>query len=162
MKYLVFLLTLLFSVSLTAQVLNVGRIVGTKRVSYTPVLDSLLVNTTANAAKWWRINDTLYIEGGFTMSGSGTGAESVTIALPSGLVIDTAKLSTGTAAANGTGPVLGNGHWFQSGTGWLFLVPTYATTTTIRFYMNSQVLAASQLLISDGVHYEIHVPIVGW
>ncbi len=142
--------------------IDLGLPTVTPRTAYIPILDSGLTNSATNAAFWWRIGDSLYVEGGFTLTGGGGAAEAVTVRIPLGLAIDNNKLSTGTAAANGTGPVLGAGVWFDSGNGWLFIYPTYATTTTVRFYMNTQVLAADQLANGDGIHYSFSVPIVGW
>lgn len=136
------------------------------RTTYVPVLDAGLTNSTGNTAKYWRVNGTLWVEGGFTMTGNGGATETLTIALPAPgavqLLIDTAQLSTGTSAGNGTGPILGTCVWFQSGVAWRPLYPTYNTTSTIRFYEVDQIFAADQLNVSDGLHYLFSVPIVGW
>lgn len=136
------------------------------RTSFTPVLDSGLTNSATNAAKYWRVNNTLWVEGGFTMTGNGGATETVTVALPLvsavQLLIDTAQLSTGTTTTNNGGPSLGSCIWFQAGTGWRPLYPTFDSTSTIRFYMADQVFAANQLNTGDGIHYMYSVPIVGW
>lgn len=140
---------------------------GSARITFVPALDSGLTNSATNSARWWQAGRSLWVEGGFTMSGGGGGAsEPVTIGLPlvNGvqLLIDTTQLSTGTVTTNNGGPSLGNAVWFQAGTGWRPVYPTYNTTSTIRFFEIDQIFAASQLGDGDGLHYMYSVPIVGW
>lgn len=136
------------------------------RTSYAPVLQTGFTNTTSNAAKFWRVNGTLWVEGGFMMTGGGGTGSACIITLPVvsavQLLIDTAQLSTGTTATNAGGPHLGMATWFQAGTGWRPVYATYDTTSTIRFFEIDQVFNCDLLNNNDGFHYLFSVPIVGW
>lgn len=148
---------------LNAGIASALQVIVTNRVAYTPTLDAGMTNVATNAAFWWRIGDSIYIEGGFTISGGGGGAaETITVSLPSGLLVNTAKLSTGTSTTNPGGPLFGACVWFQQGAAWRVVWPTYSTTSNFRFYNNTQIFSADQLGDGDGVHYNINLPISGW
>lgn len=148
---------------LNSGVASALQVIVTSRAAYTPTLDAGMTNIATNAAFWWRVADTLYVEGGFTIAGGGGGAvETITVSLPVGLLIATNKVSTGTTVSNAGGPHFGECTWFQAGVAWRSVWPTYNTTSTIRFYETDQVFAANQLGDGDGVHFLFNVPIVGW
>lgn len=73
-------------------------------ISYTPTVTNLGTGSTSAAAgKYRRVGDTVQIEFSITKDASGgSGAGVVTISLPSGLSVDTSKISSGTNGFVGT------------------------------------------------------------
>lgn len=131
--------------------------------AYTATFSSL-TNATA-VTNWHREGQYIVIEGKVKWTGAG-GAGAFTVTLPGAAagspVIDTAALTGGTGVANATTTFLGTGYWFDSGNGWLFIYPVYATTTTVGFVMNTQILDGVQMANGDALNFTIRVPIVGW
>ena len=128
-------------------------------VTYVATLSS--ATNTAQVIKSYRDGQFLKIDGKITWSGAG-GAGTFSMSIPSGLVMDTAFLVGGTTITNQGVTMVGYGYWFDSGNGWLFIYPTYASTTTINFVMNTQLLDGGQLAAGDAINFHIEVPIVGW
>jgi hypothetical protein len=131
---------------------------------YTATFSSL---TNATAATFFaREGQFLRISGQVKWTGAG-GAGNFTVALPGAVagspIIDTAFLPGGTGTANGTVSMCGSlGYWFDNGNGWLFVAPIFATTTTVGFACNTQVITGDLFANGDMLNFEIKVPIVGW
>jgi len=135
-------------------------------VSYAPTLSSS-TNATVVGCFWQRNGQFLEVSGNITWSGTG-GAGAFSVALPGAVagtpLIDTAFLPGGSATSNASGtiPYGSHGTWFKSGSGWLQVDARYLTTSTVGFFMNTQILDGSQFLINDGFTFYFKVPIVGW
>jgi hypothetical protein len=147
------------NVSVGPQVITQGTPVSDWK-SYTPTL-TWVSNVSSNTAFWRRVGDSLEVEGNIVVSGAPTSA-TLTVTLPSGLSVDTAKLSTsstgsavvGLATANDSG----NTHVGKA---------EYLSTTTIRFSGDdgTSVWNATNPFTfgaSDEVSYRFTVPISGW
>lgn len=130
-------------------------------VAYTPTLDSGITNTVINTAYWYRVGESVFINGLLTFNGNGGAAEEFTISLPSGIIINTAVLAGGTATSNQGATMLGFGYWFIQGSGWKFVYPNFNTTGSVFFVENTQHIQAAEFNNGDGFRYEIIVPILG-
>ena len=111
-----------------------------------------------NTAYWRRVGDDLELRGFLATNAAGSGASNLTLSLPSGLVMDTAKISA-------SSPTVLPGYGTISNPNNTFIMPSGASTTTIFFYKNGtalQVLTGSDLTSSTSIEWAIKVPITGW
>lgn len=134
-------------------------------VSFTPT-GSWSSNSTYTG-KWRRIGDTLEVTGAISLTGAPTSAN-LTINLPSGMTIDTAKLSTTTI-----NQVLGQASMYAAGvTSYLGNIG-YSTTTAVGLLVGkSDATYASNATVTqavpgtfangDFVNFSFRVPIAGW
>lgn len=126
--------------------------------SYTPTLNAT-TNVSYREAFWRQVGDSIEIAGRLTYSGVGDNS-AITIALPSGLAIDTAKLAT---AAAETTP-LGQAMWFDTGTGVKDAAVVYKDTTSV--YINGTgtngAINSNTMAASDRIEFTFKVPITGW
>lgn len=157
----VFLISLFFvGLSAQAQVLSLKSIT-TSRQTCTPVLTGATNSTLT--ARCWRVGDSLYIEGRALFSGAGGAGTAVTLTLPSGYVIDTAKLSGGTAVGNDSSTSLGKSWWWDQGIAPKSLDAVYASTTSATFQDHGAgVVLLSSFGAGDSIKFKLEVPIVGW
>lgn len=127
-------------------------------VSYTPTLSNLGTgSTTSNAARWRRVGDSMEIYFSARKDGStGTGGTAITVTLPSGYTIDTAKLpDPAVAYAN----VLGS--YVSASTAQVGSV-VYNNTVSFAFYDNSGYFTGSDWDASEYLTATLSVPISGW
>jgi len=153
------------NVSLGPQVVPLGAPV-TDWVSYTPT-GSWSTNTTYTGI-WRRDGDTAEIQARLVLSGAPTAA-TLTVNLPSGMVIDTAKLASGTnqvALPNSWGSMRDDASY--SGP----LVAFYSSTTAVElrtsssgspiFYSAINATTPITWTTSDSLTITYRVPILGW
>lgn len=124
-------------------------------VSYSPSVSSVGVAT--NLGKWRRQGDTLEVEGQITFNAGGS-ASTLTIGMPSGLTIDSAKI---TSSSTGT---VGSGYWSDSGVGFFLLNVRPDTSSTIAFYQQAGTASFNSSVIATGdvVTFNFKVPVTGW
>lgn len=124
-------------------------------------------NTTYAGAKWRRVGDTLELVGTLDLAGAPTSA-SLTLTLPFGLSIDTAKVS-GTAGKNthfGTVTVYDD----SAGFGHPGYVVYSSSATEVRLKYGSATFAGDDInatfpvtfAASDAISWSFRVPISGW
>ena|SRR3990167_8588108 len=132
----------------------------------TPVFNSGLINVGSSVGFYYRLEDRMFMNGGFGMMGSGSSAVAVKISLPIvdgvQLTINTAKLSGGDSTTNQESTMLGSGQWFDAGTAFKDLDVLFHGTSTVQFNENPGILASSQLATGDGIKYDFSVPISQW
>lgn len=147
---------------------SLGGYQGTNWSSYSPTWSSGFGTVTAQSIIYRRVGDSLEVMGKFTTGSVTTGIGSVT--LPSGLAIDTGKITTtntSSAAGTGVGWWVSNGGSQRNGT-----IVTALGTATDRVYFgwnisNSNMLVPatnvnSNLISSDESTLYFRVPISGW
>jgi hypothetical protein len=139
--------------------------------SYTPT-GAWSTNTTYTG-KWRRVGDSAQVRASLVMAGANTQGE-LTINLPSGFTIDTAKLASNTIAT--TLPHLkSDGSYFDQTTGIYKLVVTYHSTTAVKVRytddganavavstVDSSINAPVVVQNLDEVAVDFEVPIVDW
>lgn len=149
------------------------KIYRSKYVYGTPITDwaaftptgSWVTNTTY-AGRYRRVGDSAEIQTFILTSGAPSGTLTA-LNLPTGLVIDTSKLSNGSGALNALGTITltsGSGAKFWSGAVW------YNTTTSVTPKSNISTgdLGAITATVpgtfgaADGINITYKVPIVGW
>lgn len=144
------------------------RYVKSSWTAYTPTLGGGFGTTTGNAAVFRRNKDSIEVMGTFTV---GTrSAVLASISLPSGLAIDSAKLSI----TNNTTSAPGNlvGQFIQEGaSGYFTLVPAPGTSTSLVYigrFLTGTPLLTPQLGDTGGLFsnvlssYKFTVPIANW
>lgn len=106
-----------------------------------------------------RVGDSAQFMGHVSWGGASSGGSATTYNLPSGLVIDTAKMNA-VAQSN----VLGNGQWLDLGTARKDVNVLYATTTTVSFERSdaSGPLIGTGFASGDNLDFIFTAPIVGW
>lgn len=147
----------------------IRRVIPSKWTTYTPT-GSWSANTTY-VGRWRRVGDSMEVEGTVSVSGAPTAA-SLTVNLPSGPTVDTAKLEE-TFSSDGTGSEIGHLSIKDVGTQFYVGQVSYNNTTSVA--MNSLVVAATAVgrqsvtnLVpmtwanGDAVHFSFQVPISGW
>lgn len=135
------------------------------RASCSPTLTVASGTTDASTIPsfCWREGDSLVIEGMAKIGATGgTGGAVVRLVLPSGqgYVIDTAKLSNGTANSNDastTGPCT-----ILSAATYRTICPFYYSTTEIQFTNGAGMLTGADLIANAEMRFLIKVPIDGW
>lgn len=143
----------------SAQVIQPGKPIFTKKASCT--LTYSCNQSATHAAYCWRQHDQYCVDSQSTYVGA-SNAVNCTIALPSGYVIDTAKLSGGTGTSNQKATYLGSGQWQDAGTAFKYLQVMYASTTSVVLNENPGVLQGSSLANNDSIKVNFCVPISGW
>lgn len=143
---------------------NLGGYQGTDWVSFTPT-GAWNTNTTYTG-KWRRVGDQMEI--GYHVATSGApNAASLTLNLPSGYTIDTAKLAAGTTASS---KIDAEGLANVSGSGNYQVYAIYSSTTAINLRWNSATSDGGQVNAtspgtwgaSSDLQLFARVPIVGW
>ena len=124
-------------------------------VSYSPNVSS--VSISSNLGRWRRVGDTLEVEGQITFNGAGSNS-TLTINIPAGLSIDSAKL---TSNSNG---IVGSGYWADAGVGFFNLTVRPNTSNTIAFYQTSGTASFNSSVAASGdvIAFNFKVPIQGW
>ena len=146
----------------------------TDMATYTPTLSSMFGTTSNNKAYYKRIGDHLFVQGFFTMGTRGT-STFATISLPTGLSIDSTKLST-VNSTSAAGQLVG--YSVQEGSSGVpiinELVTAPSTSTTVIYYGPSTANATVPQLTptsvagnlsfysSTNISYSFSVPIAGW
>ena len=143
-----------------------GKVYGspiTDWVSYTPT--GSWVSNTTYTGYWRRIGDSLEAQVKVATSGAPTSA-TLTVNLPSGLTIDTAKLTNSATLLN----TLGQGAASDSGSTYILSTSYNSTTSVVAVYQNST--GGSETVVtqaapftfgaSDYVVLSFKVPILGW
>jgi hypothetical protein len=134
-------------------------------VEYTPT--GGWTGSVTYTGKWRRIGDSAEIEIGVLASGAPTGTNLNTITMPSGLTIDTDKLSESTFARN----VFGTGQGVDTGASLyqLLAVGDTSTANTIRILYDAgstagQVTKTAPFTVASGDTFTVKalVPIQGW
>lgn len=150
---------------------------GTQSVSYGPAMSDWTSYTptgawttnTTYAGYWRRVGDSLQVNASVVVSGAPT-ATTFSLNLPSGLVIDTAKIvgTSNEAGVFGTAKILDNGvQFYRPGT------VVYSNTTSVKVDAASTSTApTNDTLVSntapftwaanDTMWLQFQVPIVGW
>lgn len=132
-------------------------------VSFTPT-GSWISNTTYTGY-WRRVGDSMEVQSKLALAGAPTSA-ALTINIPSGFTIDTAKLASSTQNLAKVG--IGGGK--SAGTG-IQVIVAYNTTTSVDVRYQSAVTATSTAVTQaapatfasgDEINVTYHVPIVGW
>jgi hypothetical protein len=141
---------------------------GTDWQSYTPT-GSWVANTTYTG-KYRRVGDSLELDVYLLLGGAPTAA-ALTVNLPSGVTIDTTKLSSGGAALS---TLLGSGVIRDEGTASYSAVAVYSSTTAVSIrYLDdaaagvqhaNDVTATTPITFasSDKIHFRVSVPVLGW
>lgn len=113
----------------------------------------------ARSAWWWRLGDKMRMQGFINVSSAGDGTD-VTITLPGGYSIDTAKAGTTVGSNFGTWGWFDNSGSAASRGGFASI----DSATTFKLIRNdtSADLAGSDLAGSDRVSWDVTIPIVGW
>lgn len=154
------------NVQVGPQIVQYGAPV-TDWTAYTPT--GSWVSNSVYTGIWRRVGDTLQVQAKVATSGLPT-ATSLTFGLPSGLTIDTAKL---TSTSAGWSP-LGSGSVNDGGSAFYYVGVTYSSTTAVLIRdmtasgsfvaNNSSVTSTSPIAFgaSDFVEVMFSVPIVGW
>lgn len=132
------------------------------RQSFTPTIGGGVTNSTDNKAMWWRVGQTLWMEGRVQFPGANLGSGLLTVAVPSGLIINENALACGSNSYYSFTSLLGNATYFISGSGWKFLEPVHNDTTTIQFFENTQAMTVDLFAPGDAFSYNVSVPILGW
>ena len=128
--------------------------------SYSPTISNT-DTVSSSVFKYWREGKYLNIDGILNYNGVGA-AGTVTITIPTGLVMDTSHLSSGTNTANATATLLGSGQWFDSGVGWKSCWPRYNSTTTFNIATVNQAWSNDIAGNGDSIQVRVIVPVVGW
>ena len=135
--------------------------------SYTPTLSAGFGTVTSNAAYYRRVGDSLEIMATWV---NGTVAASIaSISLPSGIVLDTAKLSKSSNTTSQAGNVVG--HWAggdTSSTGVILTAP--GTSTTLLYFgpkqgnSNNTIPANGSAIANNTDSYSMRalIPVSGW
>ncbi len=146
---------------------NVAGAITTEWKSYTPTLTGLtngLAYTNAtNTGFWRRVGDSVELDIRTSFTGTpGTGTGAFQWAIPSGLVVDTSKITAASSLK-----VIGSATYTDAGTNFSIAQATYMSTTTIgalstaaadNFTPTVPITWAS----SDSINLRALVPIVGW
>lgn len=147
------------TITLGPQVVPLGAPV-TDWVSYTPSFNATTGHSASNAW-WYRIGEQLYMGGSILFNGTGA-ATTFTVSLPTGLVIDTAKLNDSTTASTRNG--VGQWRWYDD-SGGLSINPQWIrpnTTTTLSFMDGSNSVISNIFANNDRISWTAVLPIVGW
>lgn len=125
--------------------------------SYTPTASSN-TNISVNASQWKRVGDSLHVKGRVTWSGAG-GSGDFTITLPSGLLIDTAKLE---AVLDDT--AIGYAMWYDNGTDRNAGNVIYFDQDQVGFAFHGagSPFTGSSAASGDELSWEFIVPIESW
>lgn len=129
----------------------------TQRTSYTPTLSGFTGGTqTLSLAYWWRRGNEIYGAVRYTLSGTQTGASSVTISLPSGTTIDTTTIGTSGYDQSGTFRSPGSTSFFGS--------VAYNSTTAFGLTKNNTGANMAGADFAGAVEFDVwfHFPITGW
>ncbi len=132
----------------------------TTPTTYSPTISNT-DTVSSSVFKYWREGKYLAIDGILNYNNAGA-AGAVTISLPTGLVIDTSYLSSGTNTASATATLLGHGQWFDAGVGWKACWPRYASTTTFNIATVNQAWSNDIAGNGDSIQIRVYVPIVSW
>lgn len=104
----------------------------------------------------------LHLEGVITFAGAGGAAVAAVLVLPSGYVIDTAKLGGGSVTTTNGSSILGVGEFWDQGVGPKPAYVQFVTTTSVGFHNSTGILQLADFGASDGLKFKVEVPIVGW
>lgn len=124
-------------------------------IAYTPTLNSN-TSVASNTAYHRRVGDSIEIQGLVTYNGVGA-ATPLTISLPTGLTLNTSKLSSGSSSSVGTG------YWSDAGTAFKNIMAR-ANTSSFAFYDHggAGTLGSNAFANGDVVSYSVLIPVQGW
>lgn len=124
-------------------------------VNYAPNLST--VGILSNSAYWRRNGDSIEIEGRMEFNGGGS-ASTLTVGVPTGITIDTAKIVSLSSSS------IGVGYWSDSGTGFFTLVARSNTSTTFSFYQQAGTASFNTTVCASGdvITYNVKLPVSGW
>jgi hypothetical protein len=128
-------------------------------ISYTPTITNG-GTTSTNSGRYRRVGDSIELQVYTVYTGAGA-ASPVVYSLPSGLSIDTTKMSSVVT----DGATVGNVMWFDTGTNEKAGGVLYRSTTTVSFAIDSNgtaVLNGSALANGDWIRFTALLPISGW
>jgi len=132
-----------------------------KWTSYTPTVGNLGAgSTSANAAFWRRVGDSIEVYGYFLKDATpGSGASAVSVTLPNSYSVDTAKLPTSGGYRN----AIGFG-WTDVGFYQVHGVVYDASTSTVNFVEDGQTtyVTGADIGASETLAYRFTLPISGW
>lgn len=117
--------------------------------------------TSQNAGSYSRVGSYMEGEAYFIASGAGSGG-AITLTIPGGLNIDTAKLSAGGPQ---NGRVIGTGAYIDSGTTTKGLWVTYSDSTSIFMIKTGEILDSidgPEIASGDELGIKFRVPILEW
>lgn len=125
-------------------------------VAYTPTISDS-TNMNVRQGFWRRIGDSMELRVGLEWNGAGAGT-TLTVALPSGVTMDTAKLPINTVLS------LGNGQWYDASANRKIIAVRYNSTTTLSFDASagSSSLNGTDFADQDDLTFQILIPITGW
>lgn len=127
-------------------------------IGYTPTLNSA-TGVSVNSAYWQRLGDKIMVMGRVTYS-SGGAAGNFTFSLPSGITIDTGKISVGTDKTR-----VGYGTWYDNSAATYYDIEVFYSTTsafTITYSAATGLLSSNAFAASDEISFSLSVPISGW
>jgi hypothetical protein len=127
---------------------------GSDWLAYTPTLNSN-TNVGTNAAYHRRVGDSLQVSGTIVWSGVGA-ASMLTVALPSGLSIDTARIPSASTNNSTFGHALA-----QKSAGLTRAEVAYTSTTAVKF-LDVTGLNSNDFGSANSIQYTFTVPIAGW
>jgi hypothetical protein len=146
---------------------NVNGAITTDWNSYTPLFtgttNGLAFTNSTNLGRWRRVGDSVELDIQTNFTGSpGTGTGSFQWSLPTGLVADTTKMTSGNNIK-----AVGVASYTDAGTNFNTSQATYMSTTTISALQNAapnNFSATSPItwVGSDSIFLRALVPIVGW
>lgn len=124
--------------------------------SYTPTVSNLGSGSlSTNSGRWRRVGDSMEVSiHSIKDATSGTGATAVIWALPTGYIIDTAKIASPTALMS-----VGDAYDAQSGNQ---LSVFYLSNTTVYLYNSSGQWNGSSFNANKTITLNFSVPILGW
>ncbi len=128
--------------------------------TYTPTLVAG-GTTSTNTAKWWRAGGRLFVDGSIVFTGAGSAAR-LTIALPTGITMDTSRMSA--ATTNGIGSTLGVLRWFDNGTNHKCGTVHYDSTSTVVLINDAgtDTILGSAFANGDHVNYQFSIAATNW
>jgi len=124
-------------------------------VNYAPNLSTVGI---LNSSAYWRRNgDSIEIEGRMEFNGGGS-ASTLTVGVPTGITIDTAKIVSLSTSS------VGVGYWSDSGTGFFTLLARSNTSTTFSFYQQAGTASFNTTVCASGdvITYNVKLPVTGW
>lgn len=124
-------------------------------VNYAPNLST--VGILSNSAYWRRNGDSIEIEGRMEFNGGGS-ASTLTVGVPTGITIDTAKIVSLSSSS------IGVGYWSDSGVGFFTLIARSNNATTFSFYQQAGTASFNTTVCASGdvITYNVKIPVAGW
>lgn len=134
----------------------IGRVTNTPWVAFTPTLNSN-TNVAGNQAWWRRVGDSIELRYATTYNGVGANS-TYSASPPSGVTIDSAKLSVATTLG------YGSAMWFDNGVGWFSGNVTLISSTSLSIQMNGSGTNFNTNTTAnlDTISMNVTLPVSGW